>query len=68
MDAGDTDLTIAMNASASADWLSFDASTNTLSGTPGSGDVGTNTVTLTVTDANGGSSSKSLRSCCKQCE
>ena len=49
----DTDLTIAMNASASADWLSFDASTNTLSGTPGSGDVGTNTVTLTVTDANG---------------
>lgn len=60
VDAGDTDLTIAMNASGSADWLSFDASTNTLSGTPGSGDVGTNTVTLTVTDANGGSSSKVL--------
>ncbi|MGK0371637.1 MAG: hypothetical protein ACJAW1_001880 [Glaciecola sp.] len=31
-------------------WLSMDAATGVLSGTPGSGDVGENAVTLTVTD------------------
>jgi hypothetical protein len=34
-------------------WLNFNAGTGVLSGTPGSGDVGTHTVTLRVTDAAG---------------
>ena len=52
-----SELTIALNTDASVDWVTFDSSTNTISGTPGSGDVGENTVTLTVTDNSGGSSS-----------
>ena len=53
----EAELTIALNTDASVDWVTFDSSTNTISGTPGSGDVGENTVTLTVTDNSGGSSS-----------
>jgi hypothetical protein len=46
-DAGDT--LVLASASAPA-WLSFDAATGVLSGTPAVGDVGDNAVSLTVTD------------------
>ena len=38
-------------------WLSFDARTQTFSGTPGAGDVGTLAIRLTATDAGGASAS-----------
>ena len=39
MDNEASELTIALNTDASVDWVTFDSSTNTISGTPGSGDV-----------------------------
>ena len=53
------DLTIALNEEISADWLSFDPETNTLSGTPSASDVSTegaaSAVSLTLSDGSGGS-------------
>ncbi len=41
-------------------WLSFDAATGRLSGTPGNADVGTRTVRVTATDSSGATVSDSL--------
>lgn len=54
-----SDLKVTLNEEISADWLSFDPNTNTLSGTPSSSDVSTegvsSSVSLTVSDGSGGS-------------
>jgi len=42
--------TISFSASSLPDWLAFDSSTGTLSGTPTESDVGSHDITLTVTD------------------
>ncbi|HYE48815.1 MAG TPA: putative Ig domain-containing protein, partial [Azospirillaceae bacterium] len=55
-DAGDQ---VAVTVSGPA-WLAFDAATGSLSGTPGTGDVGTSTVVVTGTDKGGLSVSTSL--------
>ena len=41
-------------------WMTFDASTQVLSGTPGEGDAGTRSITVTVSDEGGLSDSKSF--------
>jgi VCBS repeat-containing protein len=50
-DAGDS-LSLAVSGPA---WLSFDAATGVLAGTPGNADVGSGSVTVTATDAAGAS-------------
>lgn len=50
--AGDT-LSWRVTLAEGATWLAFEPTTRTLSGTPGSGDVGTTQVTVTVTDTGG---------------
>ncbi|MDC3385709.1 putative Ig domain-containing protein [Planktomarina sp.] len=54
-----SDLKVTLNEEISADWLSFDPETNTLSGTPSSSDVSTqgvsSSVSMTVSDGSGGS-------------
>ncbi|MBK4722287.1 cadherin-like domain-containing protein, partial [Azospirillum sp. YIM DDC1] len=54
-DAGDTLALSATSGDGSAlpAWLSFDAATGRLSGTPGNADVGTRTVRVTATDSSG---------------
>ena len=52
-----SELTITLKSA--PDWVEFDAETNTVSGTPTSGDVGSNTITLTATDSDGGTSDNS---------
>jgi Ca2+-binding RTX toxin-like protein len=51
-DAGDV---LALQLGGMPAWLSFDAATRTLSGTPGNGDVGTYDLHLTATDLEGAS-------------
>ncbi|MDQ2103605.1 Ig-like domain-containing protein [Azospirillum isscasi] len=54
-DTGDSLTLSAANGDGSAlpGWLSFDAATRRLSGTPGNADVGTRTVLITATDSSG---------------
>ncbi len=54
IDAGDV---LTLSASGLPSWLSFDASTGTFSGTPSHIDVGTNQITVMVTDTKGDTNS-----------
>ncbi|MGI2142199.1 putative Ig domain-containing protein [Shewanella baltica] len=53
--AADTDVgdTLTLSAVTKPSWLSFNATTGVLSGTPGNADVGSHAVTLKVTDTDG---------------
>jgi VCBS repeat-containing protein len=53
-DVESANLTYSIDDSAS-DWLSIDSTTGIISGTPNNDQVGTNTITVTATDAQGGS-------------
>ena len=53
--AGVIGIAVLADGSALPDWLSFDASTRTFSGTPENGDVGSLDVRVTATDPHGSS-------------
>ncbi|MCA1971595.1 MAG: tandem-95 repeat protein [Caenispirillum sp.] len=57
VDAGDT---LTYSAAGVPPWLSFDADTRTFSGTPGSGDIGSWTITVRATDGSGASAEDSF--------
>ncbi|WP_345530972.1 putative Ig domain-containing protein [Viridibacterium curvum] len=54
VDTGDT---LTWSTSALPSWLSFNSATRTFSGTPANGDVGTTSITVTVTDSQGATAS-----------